>query len=285
MDILKKRVRGPLGVKYDLGLFNTPFIPKTMKTTDELADAHIPLTLEAALNTIVLLENRNDTLPIRPEEQGIRKISLVGPFADSFNFGDYTAPWGSSPISRANTVRSALAAYLAANASDIKLTTNWGSDSWLYRGQYSIPPDLLMTSDRKRSGGLLATYYALPNLTHPVFTKFEAPNLDWGMYPPNGLPSDTFSVIWEGVFHVPYDAEGWLGIAIGLDSAARLIVDDHVLVNVPRSHGGNMLGNMPGYYASTKVPPGMAEFTFKAGAIHRIRVEFRNWNLGKTSHS
>ena len=68
-------------MKYDLGLFTDPYIPDAIDS-QSLTEKHIPLTLEAAHKSIVLLENRNNTLPIDTKKQGIKKIALVGPFAD-----------------------------------------------------------------------------------------------------------------------------------------------------------------------------------------------------------
>lgn len=81
VSTLQARVRSLLEVKYDLGLFDDPFIPEDISSAS-LTAQHIPLTLEAAQKSIVLLENRNKTLPIDPKVQDIKKIALIGPFAD-----------------------------------------------------------------------------------------------------------------------------------------------------------------------------------------------------------
>jgi beta-glucosidase-like glycosyl hydrolase len=82
---LQSHVRKILGVKYDLGLFNGPYTPESINS-QALTEAHIPLTLEAAQKSIVLLENRNKTLPIKPAKQNISKIALIGPFSDTMNY-------------------------------------------------------------------------------------------------------------------------------------------------------------------------------------------------------
>ncbi|TFY75437.1 hypothetical protein EWM64_g8574, partial [Hericium alpestre] len=61
IDTLRKRARGVLNVKWDLGLFDNPYIPDDVSES-ALTATHEPLTLEAALHTFVLLENRNNTL-------------------------------------------------------------------------------------------------------------------------------------------------------------------------------------------------------------------------------
>ena len=59
-DILRARVRGMLSVKYDLGLFDDPFISNDINP-DDLVNEHFPLTIESAQKSIVLLENKNQT--------------------------------------------------------------------------------------------------------------------------------------------------------------------------------------------------------------------------------
>lgn len=77
-------VREVLGAKYDMGLFANPFLrmgkqeddPVDVRANDRL---HREPAREIARDTIVLLENRNQTLPLK--KQGA--IALVGPLADS----------------------------------------------------------------------------------------------------------------------------------------------------------------------------------------------------------
>ncbi|WP_199091279.1 beta-glucosidase BglX [Bosea sp. ASV33] len=77
-------VREVLGAKYDMGLFANPFVrmgkaeddPVDVRSNDRL---HREPAREIARDSIVLLENRNQTLPLK--KQGT--IALVGPLADS----------------------------------------------------------------------------------------------------------------------------------------------------------------------------------------------------------
>lgn len=77
-------VREVLGAKYDMGLFANPFL-RMGKQEDDPADVrsndrlHREPAREIARESIVLLENRNQTLPLK--KQGT--IALVGPLADS----------------------------------------------------------------------------------------------------------------------------------------------------------------------------------------------------------
>lgn len=278
---LQSLVRRILGVKYDLGLFENRYIADDVDS-EAITQSHVPLTLEAAQKSIVLLENRNSTLPLKPKEQGIKRIALVGPFGDTFNYGDYSGQWGGYPVANASTIRQAMSQYLAVNVSGTELVSSWGANSWLYNGQYNIPPYHL--SANGTSGGLLATYYADTNFTDARFQKLETPSLDWGLYPPNGLPSNNFSVTWEGDLTVPVDAEvdGWLGVAVYANTTAKLYVDGQFLVEAEATPSGNILSDiMPLSYSmanGTMAPPGSAPFTFRKGARHHIRLEYQAWN-------
>ena len=278
---LRTLARRVLGVKYDLGLFDNRFIPDDVDT-QAITASHVPLTLEAAQKSIVLLENRNATLPLNPKELGMNRIALVGPFADILNYGDYSGQWGGYPVANATTIRQAMRSYLAANASGTELVTSWGSNTWLYNSQCNIPPYSL--SANGTSGGLLATYYADTNFSDAVFQRRETPSLDWGLYPPNGLPSNNFTVVWQGDLTVPVDSEvdGWLGVAVYANTTARLYIDGQLLVQSKATTSGNILPNIESLsYATenaTSPPPGSAPFRFVQGATHKIRLEYQALN-------
>ncbi|KAF7331116.1 Glycoside hydrolase family 3 protein [Mycena venus] len=241
-----------------------------------------PLTLDAAHRSIVLLENRDATLPIKPAEQNIKSIALIGPFSDILNYGDYSGPWGAYPTANSSTIRQAMTAHLAATAPDVSLVSSWGSNTWLYNGQYNIPGYLLSADGVP--GGLRATYYADTNFTHAVFTTQETPNRDWGIYPPVGLPSNNFSAVWEGELEVPVDrdVQGWIGVGVNANTTARLFVDDKLVSESPLTLSGNIIGNIESLSYDitngTFPPPGSSAFTFTKGATHKIRVEFQAWN-------
>ncbi|KAJ5919505.1 beta-glucosidase [Penicillium verhagenii] len=278
LQSLAKRV---LGVKYDLNLFDDPYIADEIDS-QAITASHVPLTLEAAQKSIVLLENYNSTLPLQVDKQQLSTIALIGPFSDTFNYGDYSGQFGGYPVRNASTIRQGITEHLANNFPDTELLTSWGANSWSYNGQYNIPPYLL--SGNGSSNGLMATYFADTNFTDPRVQKLETPSLDWGLYPPEGLPSNNFSVIWEGELEVPVETatNGWLGVAVYANTSAKLYIDGKLHVAVEPTTTGNILSNIPGIsYTSVNAtipPPGSEVFLFKKGAKHHIKLEYQAWN-------
>ncbi|KAK8170598.1 glycoside hydrolase family 3 protein [Phyllosticta citribraziliensis] len=267
-------VRKILGVKYDLGLFSDPNIPDEIDPYSLTAE-HVPLTLEAAQKSIVLLENRNQTLPLQLIEK--QKLAIIGPFGDTLNYGDYSGTFGAYPISNAVTLRQGILANLA-KESDVQVVSSWGANSWVYNAQYPIPGYLLSTNGS--SGGLQATYFADTEFQEPAVSRKEIPVLDWGLYPPSGLPSNNFSVIWEGQLQVPVDGEieGWLGVAVSPNTTAKLFVDGQLFANSTQSKDGNILSNIAKGLDNTAAPPGSSPLLFRPGAEHSIRIEYQAYN-------
>ncbi|KAI1460966.1 glycoside hydrolase family 3 protein [Annulohypoxylon moriforme] len=287
LTTLQSHIRKILGVKWDLGLFDDPFISAEINP-QEIVETHRNLTLEAAQRSIVLLENKNSTLPLNPQAQKITKIALVGPFADVLNYGDYSGQWGQYPADAAQTIRQGILKY--ADGGDFELVSSWGTNTWEYNSQYVIPPYLL--SSNGTAGGLAATYFADTNFTQPVAHRIETPALDWGLYPPDGLPSNNFSAIWEGELKSPVDidVDGWIGAAVGPNTTVKLFIDGSLVTSYGTDgllESSNIMGNIMSYdyitTNSTLPPTGSAPFTFRKGATYQIRIEYQAFNLYKTT--
>jgi hypothetical protein len=151
-----------------------------------------------------------------------------------------------------------------------------------------IPPYVL--SANGTVGGLSATYFADTNFTELMARRIETPALDWGLYPPDGLPSNNFSAVWDGGLHsaVDTDVDGWIGVAVGSNSTVKLFVDNELILARGidgLSMSGTIMGNIPNYdyitSNSTLPPDGSAPFTFQKGKVYHIRIEYQAFNLYK----
>ena len=79
MDVIDEAVERVLRVKMWLGLFDHPYVPEeVIGTYEELPAEHVALARKAAEESIVLLKNENELLPIDPK----KKVSVVGELAD-----------------------------------------------------------------------------------------------------------------------------------------------------------------------------------------------------------
>ncbi|WP_418990929.1 glycoside hydrolase family 3 N-terminal domain-containing protein [Alistipes sp.] len=90
-----------LALKFEMGLFENPYVDETL-AAGVGSEEHTQLALDAARESITLLENRG-VLPLDPASLG--RVAVVGPNADNIynQLGDYTARQ-----TAANTVRDGL---------------------------------------------------------------------------------------------------------------------------------------------------------------------------------
>lgn len=78
--IVDDAVRRVLHAKFELGLFDDPYIDPEIEKRVILSDEHRALAREVARQSFVLIKNENDALPLRPD---LKRIALIGPLADS----------------------------------------------------------------------------------------------------------------------------------------------------------------------------------------------------------
>lgn len=246
-------------------------------------ESHRNLALEAASKSHVLIKNEEKLLPLDLRKQN---IALVGPFVDTLNFGGYSGVLGQEPAQQATTIRQGMRNYVAEERSNGHSTgfvkSAWGANSWNYENQYVIPPYLL--SYNGVPGGLMASYFEDLDFKSLQAKRQETPALDWGLYPPDGLPSNNFSVIWEGLLESPVDIEvlGTIGVATSSDSEMRLFIDEKLISHHEMASRSDLLPNiLPFEFTQangTQLLPNGAPFLFKPGIVHRIRIEYQTLN-------
>lgn len=76
---LNDSVRRILKVKFDLGLFERPYTDQKLFPQNGNED-HLAVAKEAAIESLVLLKNDYETLPLKPER--IQNLAIIGPLAD-----------------------------------------------------------------------------------------------------------------------------------------------------------------------------------------------------------
>ncbi len=87
---IDRAVRHVLQLKYDLGLFDHPYVDEALAEKEVGSEEHRQLAKQVALESTVLLKNNG----ILPFGESVRKIAVIGPNADAMynQLGDYTAP-------------------------------------------------------------------------------------------------------------------------------------------------------------------------------------------------
>jgi beta-glucosidase len=84
---LNRAVARVLRVKFMLGLFDHPFVDENLDATVRHCQAHADLALESACQSMCLLKNDGNLLPLRKD---IKRIAVIGPNAGIARLGDYS---------------------------------------------------------------------------------------------------------------------------------------------------------------------------------------------------
>lgn len=96
VSLLDEAVGKVLKLKFEMGLFEHPFVDVKKAKESVRTPEHIGLALRAAQESVTLLENKHQILPLKKNQ----RIAVVGPNADNiYNMlGDYTAPQSEEAI-------------------------------------------------------------------------------------------------------------------------------------------------------------------------------------------
>ena len=89
MDVLDEAVRRVLTIKFELGLFDEPFVNASGADAIVRSQEHRELAYEAACKSMVLLKN-DGILPLKK----VRRVGMYGPAADVLHLGDYSGGYG-----------------------------------------------------------------------------------------------------------------------------------------------------------------------------------------------
>jgi beta-glucosidase len=91
LEDIDRSVINILRQKFEMGLFEDPYVDPTQAARFVRSDAHKQIAREVARQGIVLLKNENGILPLSRE---IGSVAVIGPNADNMynQLGDYTAP-------------------------------------------------------------------------------------------------------------------------------------------------------------------------------------------------
>lgn len=114
MESLDQSVRRVLAAKFKLGLFENPYVDPARAAETIGCETHVKLARQVAEESIVLLKNEAQTLPLSKQTG---KVAVIGPNANHMynQLGDYTSP---QQRSRVVTLLDGLYSKLGEDASD-----------------------------------------------------------------------------------------------------------------------------------------------------------------------
>ena len=244
--------------RFRLGMFDPPARVTWARVPfrDLDAPAHRALALRVARESMVLLKNAGDLLPLRPD---LGTIAVIGPNADQVHvlLGNYNGT-PSDPVTPLRGIRAAVprATHVVyAQGSDVAdsvpVTT-------------VVPSAVLRTADGRR--GLDVAYFAERTMAGaPLWTAVDTTlDADWEERAPRAdMNPDDFGVRWTGTLRAPATGTYRLGL-IGT-VRYRLWLDDSLVVKSyfpPR----NDEPSRPWF-------PSTAAVRLEAGRDYRLRVE------------
>ncbi|WP_345199818.1 glycoside hydrolase family 3 N-terminal domain-containing protein [Chryseobacterium ginsengisoli] len=190
-----------LRAKFELGLFENPYV--SQKNIEELKKInHKPLAEKTAVESFVLLQNNNQTLPI---SEKYKKILVVGTDAVDARLGGYSGP-GNKKVSILDGIRNFI------KNKNIEVNYSKGID-WNLKQFVTVPTEFLSSENQK---GLKGNYFSNSDLKgNPAFEKQdEQLNFKWTLYSPNPekLQPDNYSVRWTGKLTAPNSGKYQLGL-------------------------------------------------------------------------
>ncbi len=102
---LDRAVGSVLRVKFALGLFDRPFVDPDVRQSVYRSPTHLALSLESARQSMTLLKNEGNLLPL---SRSIRRIAVIGPNGDVARYGDYEKESNGLHISMLDGIRKVL---------------------------------------------------------------------------------------------------------------------------------------------------------------------------------
>jgi beta-glucosidase len=97
IKVLDRAVGRVLRLKFEMGLFENPYVDARKAAKQVKSAANVELARQVARESVVLLKNEKDLLPL---SKSLQRIAVIGPNADNIynQLGDYTAPQPESNV-------------------------------------------------------------------------------------------------------------------------------------------------------------------------------------------
>ncbi|MDP4129168.1 MAG: glycoside hydrolase family 3 C-terminal domain-containing protein [Bacteroidota bacterium] len=238
-----------LRAKFELGLFENPYVDESEAAKRVDNDNNKYLARLAAFESIVLLKNEKNTLPL---QRNIRRIAVIGEDAVDARLGGYSGP-GNHKISILDGLKQR-----AGDSVHIVYEPGCG----LRTKQWDVIPAAYLSSNEagKTGPGLKAEYFNNISLTgDPVLTRVDKKiNFSWTLSSTDErINHDFYSIRWTGKLKAP--ESGTYNIGLDGNDGYRLFIDHELVID-----------NWQKQTYSTRIIP----FHFEKNKYYDVRVEF-----------
>jgi beta-glucosidase len=99
---LDRAVRSVLRAKFELGLFDHPYVDPALNAKVHRSPAHLAVSLESARQSMTLLKNDGNLLPL---SKTLQHIAVIGPNANVAHYADYEVETNGERISMLQGIR------------------------------------------------------------------------------------------------------------------------------------------------------------------------------------
>jgi len=269
-DVIDAAVWRVLRAKFELGLFEKPYVDVDAAARINGSAEHVSLARAAARASIVLLKNARHRLPL---SKSIGSLAVIGSDATEARLGGYSGP-GNNVVTILDGIRLSVS-----RTTTVRFAAGPGRvvDDFV-----TIPAERLSTTENGQVvRGLTGQYFDNNRLAGaPRLTRVD-PRGDfrWTLNSPGrGIPFDWYSVRWTGTLTAPGD--GVRALAIEGNDGYRLWIDGSLLIDnwVKQSYGRHA--------ASVDLPPGTTHDVkleyFESTGNARLRLM---WDAGATNNT
>ncbi len=253
IDVSLKRL---MTARFRLGMFDPPeMVPYArIPFSENDSPAHRALSLKAAQESIVLLKNENNTLPLKKD---LKTIAVIGPNADAPEVlvGNYSG--------RPSKSVTPLAGIRNAVSPNTKVLYSVGS-TLSGEAVIPVPASFLTLRGKGTPTGFRGEYFSNQELQgEPADVRTDQQiNFDWGRYKPAPhVGENNFSVRWTGKL-TPAES-GIYRLGATADDGVRLYLDGQLLIDAWKSNPTKTV---------TK------EVNLEAGRAYDVRMEYYQYN-------
>ena len=264
-EALNEAVRRVLRAKFELGLFENPYVDAAEAEKWNGHASFRELARQSARESIVLLKNENQVLPLK---NSIKSIAVIGPDAVESRLGGYAGPG-----IKKTSILDGLKAQLPAGC---RVSYSHGVDRE-YKPFVTVPSqNLSCTFEGENKNGLSAEYFNTINLAGEPVVKRVDENMQfgWTLFSPDPkLAFDCYSIRWKGKLTAP--ETGKFKIGIEGNDGYRLYINNILLID-----------NWKKVSYGTKT----VDFNFEKAKSYDIRIEYFEssgtarfrliWNVG-----